>query len=205
MNGSGASENDGDRAALARRREQAIHLKHVVGMSWSQVAERLGYYDGGHAARDVRDELKRAQREITKGLEDMVQAQDIRLDAMRQRTYAIMVAPHYVVQSGNIVYGPPDANGHAEPLRDNGPPLAALAMLLKIEERWSNLHGTDASKKLEIALEHRADLESNLVTEAILAASEALGLPPADRMRALEAAASRLEVVDADIVDGPSA
>lgn len=205
MDGASRPENEGDRAAMVRRREQAIHLKHVVGMSWQQIAERLGYYDGGHAARDVQAELKRAQREVTKGLEDLVQAQDIRLDAMRQRTYAIMVAPHYVVQNGSIVYGPPDANGNTEPLRDNGPPLAALAMLLKIEERWSNLHGTDASKKLEIALERRSDLESNLVTEAILAAAEALALPPADRMRALEAAASRLEVVDAEIVDGPAA
>lgn len=200
MSQMGAPQDDADRAAIERRREQAIHLKHVVGMTWAQIAERLGYYSAGHAQQDVQAALKRAQQGVTKGLEDMVQAQDIRLDAMRQRTYAIMVAPSFLVQNGKIVN---DDDGN--PVRDNGPALAALAMLLKIEERWSNLHGTDASKKLEIALEHRADLESNLVTEAILAAAEALALPPADRMRALEAAASRLEVVDAEVVDGPAA
>jgi hypothetical protein len=195
----GAPGDSADHAAIERRRDQAIHLKHVVGLNWTKIAEQLGYYDGSHARRDVEAALKQAQRGVQKGLEQMIQAQDIRLDAMRQRTYAIMVAPHYLVQNGKIVKDDNDI-----PIRDNGPALAALAMLLRIEERWSNLHGTDASKKLEIALDRRSDLESNLVTEAILAAAEALQLPPADRMRALEAAAARLEVVDAEVVgEGP--
>jgi hypothetical protein len=196
----GAPQDEGDEAAIERRREQAIHLKHVAGMTWTQIARQLGYYDASHARRDVIAALKKAQAGVQKGLEDMVQAQDIRLDAMRQRTYAIMVTPHYLVQNGKIVTTL-DEEGNEVKVRDHGPALQALAMLLKIEERWSNLHGTDASKKLEIALERRTDLESNLVTEAILAAAEALTLPPDQRMRMLEAAAARLEVVDADVVE----
>jgi hypothetical protein len=199
MPGNGPPQNDGDHAAIEQRRQQAIHLKHVVGLNWSQVAQRLGYYDASHARRDVKVALDRALREQDRLLEQMVLKQDIRLDAMRQRAYAIMSADHPLVQGGKVVYG---RNG--KPLQDVGPVLAGLQMLLRIEERWSNLHGTDASKKLEIALEHRTDLESNLVSEAILAAAEALNLPPAQRLLALEAAASRLEVVDAEVVDGPA-
>jgi hypothetical protein len=194
----GSQMDDADHAAIEQRRQQAIHLKHVVGMSWTHVAQRLGYYDGSHARKDVKIALDRALREQDRLLENLVLKQDIRLDAMRQRAYAIMTADHPLVQGGKIVYGK-----DGRPLQDVGPMLAGLAMLLKIEERWSNLHGTDASKKLSIALEHRSELESNLVSEAILAAAEALDLPPAQRLLALEAAASRLEVVDAEVVADP--
>lgn len=195
----GSRMDDADHSAIEKRRNQAIHLKHVVGLSWTQVAERLGYYDGSHARKDVKVALDRLLREQDRLLENMVLKQDIRLDAMRQRAYAIMSADHPLVQGGKVVYG---RNG--QPLQDVGPVLSGLQMLLKIEERWSNLHGTDASKKLEIALQHRTELESNLVSEAILAAAEALELPPAQRLLALEAAASRLEVIDAEVVDGPA-
>ncbi len=195
----GSQQDNGDHAAIETRRAQAIHLKHVVGLSWVQVAQRLGYYDASHARKDVKIALDRALREQDRLLEQMVVKQDIRLDAMRQRAYAIMTADHPLVQGGKIVYG---KNG--QPLQDVGPVIAGLQMLLRIEERWANLHGTDASKKLEIALEHRSELESNLVSEAILAAAEALQLPPDMRMLALEAAASRLEVVDAEVIEGPA-
>jgi hypothetical protein len=193
---SGAPQNDGDHAAIETRRSQAIHLKHVVGLSWTQVAERLGYYDGSHARKDVKIALERALREQDRLLENMVLKQDIRLDAMRQRAYAIMTANHPLVQGGKVVY-----DDQGRPIQDVGPMLQALQMLLKIEERWSNLHGTDASKKLQIALEHRSELESNLVSEAILAAAEALDLPPDKRMLALEAAASRLDVVEGEVIE----
>lgn len=187
-----------EQARLAERRKQAIHLRVNVGLTWEDIASRLGYADRATAFNDIKRQLKRDQKEITHGLEDLVQQQDIRYDAMRQRAYAIMMSPHPLVQGGKIVT---DAEGR--PLRDDGPVLQALQTLLRIEKQWAELHGTEASKKLEIALDRRGDLESNLVTEAILAASEALQLPPDQRMRMLEAAAARLEVVDAEIVDGP--
>jgi hypothetical protein len=197
MSDHGGTQSDPERLRIEQRRAKAIHLKTVVGLTWEQVAEQCGYNDKAHAFNDISRALKQQARANKKSLEELVEQQDIRLDAMRQRTYAIMVAPAYVIQGGKFVL---DSDGNK--VRDNGPALAALSTLLRIEERWSNLHGTDASKKLEIALERRTDVESNLVTEAILAAAEALTLPPADRMRMLEAAAARLEVVDAEIVEG---
>jgi hypothetical protein len=191
-------DDPAEEARRADRRKQAIHLRVVVGLTWEQVAERLGYSDRSAAYNDVTRQLRRDQQEIRNGLEDLVQQQDIRLDAMRRRAYEILVAPHPLIHNGKIVH---DDNGN--PLQDSGPALQALLTLLKIEERWSNLHGTDASKKLEIALERRGDLESSIVTEAILAASEALQLPPNQRMKMLEAAAARLDVVDAEVVEGP--
>jgi hypothetical protein len=194
----GGPQEDADHLRLEQRRAKAIHLRCVVGLTWEQIAEQCGYANRSHAHNDITSALKRQARENKISLEEYVEQQDVRLNAMRQRAYAIMVAPAYLVQGGRVVL---DDDGNK--IRDNGPALAALSTLLRIEERWSNLHGTDASKKLEIALERRTDLESNLVTEAILAAAEALTLPPADRMRMLEAAAARLEVVDAEVIEGP--
>jgi hypothetical protein len=101
-----------------------------------------------------------------------------------------------MVQNGVIV-----KDDQGRPLKDAGPVLAAISTWLRIEKQWSETHGTDASKKLEIALEKRTDLEANLISEAVMAGIEALGLEPAQRMLALEAAAARLEIVDGEVVE----
>jgi len=178
-----------------KRRKQAAHLRVVVGLDWEEVARAVGYTNGTHASTDVNRYLKKLRTETDKELEGMVQQSDLRYDAMRRKAYSIMTADHPLVQGGKII-----TDDDGVPLKDCGPPLAALATLMRIEKQWSELHGTEASKKLEIALETRGDVESNLVAEAVLAAAEALSLEPAQRMLALEAAAARLDVVDAEVI-----
>lgn len=194
------SGNPDEEMRLLERRKQGAHLRVVVGLQWDEVAKAVGYTSGVHASNDINRYLKRLRRETDHELEGLQHQQDLRYDAMRRKAYGIMMASHPLVQSGKIVMG---TDGRT-PLQDVGPQLAALQTLLRIEKQWAELHGTEASKKLEIALEGRADLESNLVAEAVLAAAQVLNLDPAQRMLALEAAASRLEVVDAEVVeDGP--
>lgn len=180
------------------RIKQAAHLKVVVGLTWDEVAKATGFNSPQAVQAAVNSHIKRLARETNKELESMVAQSDMRYDAMRKRVHAILVADHPLVQQGVIIR---DSNG--VPLKDAAPVLAAIASLLRIESQWSDLHGINAGKKLEIALTARADVESNLVAEAVLAAVEALGLEPQQRMLALETAAARLEVVDAEIVDEP--
>jgi hypothetical protein len=180
------------------RIKQAAHLKVVVGLTWDEVAKATGFSSAQTAQTAVDRHIKRLARETNKELESMVAQSDMRYDAMRKRVHAILVADHPMVQQGVIVR---DDNG--VPLKDAGPILAAIQSLLRIESQWAALHGIEASKKLEIALTARADVESNLVAEAVLAAVEALGLEPQQRMLALETAAARLEVVDAEVVEDP--
>ncbi len=188
--------NPSDETRFLERRRQAAHLKYVVGLTWDDVAKQLGYSSANAANQDVLRQLKTERNKTSKVLEDLVAQSDLRYDALRRKAYAIMVADHPVVQGGKIIR---DEEGRM--LKDAGPQLAAMATLLRIESQWSDLHGTNASKKLEIALVERTDVESNLVAEAILAAADALQLPPEQRMRALEAAAARLEIVDAEVVE----
>src|SRR5882724_4235815 len=164
--------------------KQAAHLKVVVGLTWDEVAKATGFNSANAAQVAVDRHIKKLARQTNKELEGMVAQSDMRYDAMRKRVHAILVADHPLVQQGTIVR---DANG--VPLKDAGPVLAAIQSLLRIESQWSDLHGINASKKLEIALTARSDVESNLVAEAVLAAIEALGLEPAQRMLALETAA----------------
>lgn len=180
------------------RIKQAAHLKVVVGLTWDETAKATGFNSAQSCQKAVDRYVKNMARETEKELETLVHQSDMRYDYMRRRAHAIMVADHPLVQGGEIVRNP-----DGTPLKDAGPQLAALAALLRIEGQWSDLHGINASKKLEIALTNRADLESNLVAEAILAAAEALQLEPQQRMLALEAAAARLDVIDGEVVDEP--
>lgn len=187
-----------DPLARLERIKQAAHLKHVVGLTWDETAKATGFSSAQTVQQAVTRHMRKVARETERELEPMIAQLDMRYDAMRKRVHGILTADHPMVQNGVIVR---DANG--VPLKDAGPVLAALGTWLRIEKQWSETHGTDASKKLEIALEKRSDLEANLIAEAVMAGIEALALEPAQRMIALEAAAARLEIVDGEVVEDP--
>jgi len=176
--------------------KQAAHLKHVVGLTWEEAAKASGFSSPQTCQTAVSRHMKRVARDTEKELEPMIAAIDMRYDAMRKRVHAILAADHPLVQNGVII-----RDDQGRPLKDAGPVLAALNTWLSIEKAWSATHGTDASKKLEIALEQRTELEANLAAEAVMAAVEALGLDPAQRMLALEAAANRVHVIDGEVIE----
>lgn len=188
----------GDEIERLDKIKQAAHLKVVVGLTWDECAKATGFNSPGACQAAVDRHVKKLRRETEKELEALVQQADMRYDAMRKRVHGVLAADHPLVQNGVIV-----KDDQGRPLKDAGPTLAALQTWLRIENQWGDLHGIHAGKKLEIALTARADVESNLVAEAVLAAVEALGLEPQQRMLALETAAARLEVVDAEVVDEP--
>lgn len=194
-----------EQTVVAERRSKAIRLRNT-GHSWYDVAKILsreyGYYLDAHgepssaaAAMDVARALKIQRTELNQSLEEMIQLADARYDDMRRVVLQIMARPHYVIQNGGLVEG---LDG--EPLRDDGPVLAAIDRWLKIEERWAKMHGVDATKELRIALERRTDLEAGAVTEAILAGFDVIEQSAEDRMRALEAAQSRLNAIDGEVI-----
>lgn len=188
--------SDEDPITRLEKIKQAAHLKHVVGLTWDETAKATGFSSPQTCQTAVSRHMRKIAAETEKTLEPMIAALDMRYDAMRKRIHGILAADHPVVQNGVII-----RDDQGRPLKDAGPTLAAINTWLNIEKSWSATHGTDASKKLEIALEHRSDLEANLVAEAVLAAAEALGLEPAQRMLALEAAAARLDVVDGEVIE----
>lgn len=193
-------------AYVARRRTKAIELKNR-GLSWVQVADQLSpeypeYLDsegnpsGPTACVDVSRALKQANRELSMGVEEYREAARMRLDGMRRQVFAVLARPHYAYSGGKPVL---DADG--KQVRDDGPVLAAIDRLQRIEERQAKIDGTDASEKLTIALDRRVDEETTVVVETILAVFNALPeLTPDVRQRALEAASTHLSTVEGEVV-----
>lgn len=186
---------------VAQRRAKAIELKNR-GLSWQQVAEQVPYLDtdgepsAAFACVDVTRALKQANKELSMGLEEYREAARMRLDGLRRQVFAVLARPHYVMYQGQFVI---DEDGNK--VRDDGPVLAAVDRLMKIEERQAKIDGTDASEKLTIALDRRVDEETTVVVESILAAFNALPeLGPDMRQRALEAAGSHLRTLEGDVV-----
>lgn len=197
------SHQPSHRAMVAQRRAKAIELKNR-GLSWQQVAEQMapeyndtdGHPSAAFACVDVTRALKQANKELAMGLEEYREAARMRLDGLRRQVFAVLARPHYVMYQGQFVI---DEDGNK--VRDDGPVLAAVDRLMKIEERQAKIDGTDASEKLTIALDRRVDEETTVVVESILAAFNALPeLGPDMRQRALEAAGAHLRTLEGEVV-----
>lgn len=157
------------RAQVAERRRRAVELK-LSGMTYEQIATELkdmGYTDRGHVFNDLRNARIQAGREAAEGLEE--------LRALTNDRYERLLLAHW-----------------KKALAGDEKSTRAV---LQILTQQAALNGTNAPKDLRIQLEHRQDVEASLVTEAVLAAFEAAGLPPELRMVALEAGMRRLAEV----------
>lgn len=187
-----------DPGHLARIRK-AVQLR-VAGQPWDTVAQACGWNSGEAASMAVLKYRRRQRRLTDAGIEAMQSEANERLDFLRGQVIAVMLRPHYLYQGGKKVYDE-DEQGNKVPVLDDGPRLAAMDRYLKIEERAARLNGTDMGDKLEITLARRTEVESAMVTEAILAGLEAANLDPGLRVRMLEAAASKLDAIDAEVVE----
>lgn len=206
--GSPAWDN-GDQAVVEARRWKAVTLANR-GLTHRMIAEQMltEYRTHNpdltviqiekHVGVDIHRALKEYRRRVDTGIEEKLTAATLRLNEIRRRLYGVIVANHYVLSSGSIVYGP-----DGEPLRDTGPVLAALGQLRALEEQQARLEGTNAREKIDIALERRVDDEATDVVEAILAGFSAVPeLEPAVRQRVLEAAGAHLRGAAPDEDDG---
>jgi len=199
--------NDDDQTFVEARRWKAVTLANR-GLTHKMVAQEMAEEYRRHnpnltlvqIERHVGVDIVRALKEYRKradhAVEEKLTAASLRLNEIRRRLFGIIVAPHYVLHSGEIVK---DEDGR--PLQDAAPVLAALAQLRALEEQQARLEGTNAREKIDIALGRRVDEEAMDVTEAILAAFAAVPeLEPAMRQRALEAAGAHLRTIEGEIV-----
>lgn len=184
---------------------QAIQMQ-IAGRNWIEIAETVLNANGerqwgsGQAAWMAVNRLrKRRLKEIDEDLSVLQARADERLDFLRRQTVAVMLRPHYLYQGGKAVL---DQDG--EQVLDDAPKLAAVGKYLSIEERWAKLHGVDSQEKLTVALERRAEVESVIATEAILAAFDTLNLDAGLRQRALEAAQERISTLGDEPTEGES-
>lgn len=165
-----ANPDGAKRAQVAERRRRATELI-LAGHTYDQVATELkdlGYKDRSHVFNDLKNARKQANRDVVQNLEEMRELTNAR--------YERLLSGHW-----------PAALAGDE---------KAAKVVLQILAQQATLNGTNAPKDLRIQLERRNEMEASLVTEAVLAAFDAAGIPPELRMIALEAASQRLAQVD---------
>lgn len=143
--------------------------------TYQEIADALGYGDRANAYRAVQKALAAVPVEAVEELRRLHMA---RLDYLATQALAVLEREHLTIsQGGRIVT---DDDGRQ--ILDDGPVLAALDRLLRIQERQAKLMGLDAPSRHEVmtldALDARiAELAAQLGGEA--AASEAAQAPGA--------------------------
>lgn len=199
----------GDQSVVEARRWKAVTLANR-GLTHRMIAEQMQeeYREHNpdltliqiqnHISVDITRALKEYRRRVDTGIEEKLTAASLRLNEIRRRLYAVIVADHPVLYQGQPVI---DSEGR--PVKDAAPVLAALAQLRALEEQQARLEGTNAREKIDIALDRRVNDEATDVVEAILAGFSAVPeLEPAVRQRVLEAAGAHLRAVEGPGDDG---
>lgn len=125
--------------ATALRDAEACRLRGR-GMGYLKIAEQLGYADASGAHRAVQRGLQSIRQESA---EELRRIELERLDDMYERTLAVLERTHPAVSAGKVL-----------DVEDDGPRLAAVDRLLRIQERRARLLGLDAPQRLSVDAEN---------------------------------------------------
>lgn len=130
--------------AVAQRDAEACRLR-AEGLTYREIAERLGYSAEGAAHNAVSRAMDTIRREPA---EHLLKQELMRLDAMTVRLVEIARTRHYAVSQGRVVTDP--ASG--EPLIDHEPVIHAIAELRRVGESRRRLLGMDAPARSQVTV-----------------------------------------------------
>jgi hypothetical protein len=132
------------RAATAKRRAEAVAMR-IAGADFETIAATLGYSDRAAAHKDITRALETAVLEQSAAVE-VHRAEELqRLDALLTEAWAVLKRQHVTVSHGRIIKNEDD-----EPILDDGPTLAAIDRILRIQERKAKFLGLDAPQRHEV-------------------------------------------------------
>lgn len=137
----------------AARDAEACRLRSH-GLDYQEIADRLHYASKSSAYEAVQRALKATVQEPA---DELRQIELLRLDELARRARTVLEATHYVVDKGAVVIW----NG--EPLVDDGPVLAAVDRLLKVQERRAKLLGLDSPQRVSIDAQQLGDDIKDLI------------------------------------------
>lgn len=165
----------------AERDAKAAKLR-ARGLEYADIAREMGYTDKSAAYKAVQRCLRDT---LTEPGDELRKLELDRLDAMQRAVQAILDREHVSISQGRVVRrrGEPKFDEHGDPVLDakgqpeyewndvldDGPALAAVDRLLKIQERRARLLGLDTPTKSHVMVERvdPRDLElSELLNEA---------------------------------------
>lgn len=147
----------------AHRDAEAARLRSR-GMGYRAIAEQLGFFDGSGAHKAVQRALAAVRAE---GAEEARQLQLQQLDYLATKALEVLERHHVTVSNGRLI------NVDGEPLEDDGPVLAAIDRLLKIQERRAKLLGLDAPARHEVVTLDAIDAEIARLSAELAGGTEA--------------------------------
>jgi hypothetical protein len=139
------------RAEIAERNAQIVALKNE-GLTFREIAARMSI------------PVATAHRGFNEALERIIEPeaaryraeQAVRLAGMREVVMEVLAAKHVTVQNGRVVREITGHDSAGKPvygpaIEDDGPVLAAVDRLLKIEEAERKLLGLDVKPEVEVS------------------------------------------------------
>lgn len=134
---------------LTERRARLIELVRDGRHTWEHIADQCGYGSRGAACQDYHRILKARQAEIAAGLDDQRAAHLDGLMEIRRVAVEVMRREHPFVQGGKVVHAGATEDDPGTPLYDDGPALAAIDRIAKIDAQIAQLLGLNAPTRVE--------------------------------------------------------
>jgi hypothetical protein len=143
----------------ARQDARAAELR-AEGWTFQRIADEIGCSEA-----TARVGCRRALRDIVQGPAEKLLAMEAeRLDTLYEEALQVLERDHVMVSHGRIIK---DDDGN--PMRDDGPKLAAIDRLVKVRESYRRLLGIDRPVKVDATVHQVTpeDIElAELVREA---------------------------------------
>lgn len=116
---------------------------HGLGLTYREIGEQLGYSE--HSS--VRAAINRAHRDLAEPARPSRDKRAQELDMLWEYAEDILNREHVVVSNGRVI----EIDGI--PLKDDGPNLAAITELRRINESRRKLDGDDAPSRVSVEAE----------------------------------------------------
>lgn len=129
----------------AARRTQLAELVRDGRYTWEQIAEQLDYASPGAAATDYKRIVEIRRKELAQTLDEQRAAQLEGLQEIRRVAVEVMRRDHLAVSGGNVIIDP----RNDDVLKDDGPRLAAIDRIAKIDAQIAALLGLNAPTRVE--------------------------------------------------------
>lgn len=124
----------------AQIRAEAARLR-AKGWTYTRIADELGYSSRSAAAGAVKQVLSETAQDAGDEFR-AVKREQLRL--LTEATWEILEREHIIVSNGRVV------SLNDEPLKDPGPALTAIGILLRINESERKLEGADEPARVSV-------------------------------------------------------
>ncbi|MGH3382674.1 MAG: helix-turn-helix domain-containing protein [Actinoallomurus sp.] len=173
----------------AKRDAEAAKLRSR-GWTYQRIADHLGV-----TKATAHEAVKRALHDtLAEPAADVRELELARLDAMYDAVIKVLETKHVTVNNGRVIYV------GDTPLEDDGPVLAAVDRLIKIQERRARLLGLDAKTQHDMGIAEReiklAEGQGELLASAFFRTLDALDLSPEQQAKAIEVMPGALRAIE---------